>query len=89
MTVIVFLDIVADSNSRKGQGYFQYNVHLREKETAPLALVLTGTCVSIHPRWVELASPIELTTSRTEASQTQRFCVSSLETFTQSFRFRA
>ncbi len=87
MIVIVFLDIMTDSNSQKGQGYFQDNV--REKETAPLVLVLTGTCVSIHPRWVEPASPIELTTSRTEASHTQRSCVSSLETFTQSVRFRA
>ncbi len=51
--------------------------------------LLTTTCVGIHPRRVEPASLVELTTSRTEALQAQRFCASSLETFTQSFLHRA
>ncbi len=37
------------------------------------------------PVWVEPASPIELTTSRTEALQARWLCASPLETFTQSF----
>ncbi len=47
------------------------------------------TCVGTQPGWVEPASPIELTTSGTEAPQAQRSCTSSLETFTQSFPHRA
>ncbi len=36
--------------------------------------VLTYTCVGIHPGRVEPASPIALTTSRTEALQARRSC---------------
>ncbi len=50
-----------------------------------LKYLLTCTCVGIHPGRVELASPIALTTSRTEALQARRSCASSLDTFTQSF----
>ncbi len=50
---------------------------------------LTCTCVGIHPGRVEPASPITLTTSRTEALQAGRSCASSLENFTQSFLHRA
>ncbi len=49
------------------------------------AVLLTCTCVGIHPGWVEPASPIALTTSRTDALQARRSCASSLDTFTQSF----
>ncbi len=51
--------------------------------------VLTCTCVGIHQGRVELASPIALTTSRTEALQAQRSCASLLDTFTQSFLHRS
>ncbi len=47
--------------------------------------LLTCTCVDIHPGRVEPASPIALTTSRTEALQARRSRASSLDTFTQSF----
>ncbi len=47
--------------------------------------LLTCTCVGIHPGRVEPASPIVLTTSRTEVFQARRSCASSLDTFTQSF----
>ncbi len=48
-------------------------------------LVLTCTCVDIHPGRVEPASPIALTMPRTEAFQARRSCASSLDTFIQSF----
>ncbi len=51
--------------------------------------LLTCTCVGIHPGRVELASPIALTTSRTEPLQARQSCASSLDTFTQSFLHRA
>ncbi len=51
--------------------------------------LLTCTCVGIHPGRVEPASPIALTTSRTEAFQARRSCASSQDTFTQSFLHRA
>ncbi len=51
-----------------------------------LSHVLSCTCVGIHPRRVEPASPIALIASRTEA---RRYCASSLDTFTQSFLHRA
>ncbi len=51
--------------------------------------LLTYTCVGIHPGRVEPASPIAMTTSRTEAHQARRSCASSLDTFTQSFFHRA
>ncbi len=54
-----------------------------------MPLILSCTCVGIHPGRVEPASPIELTTSRTEALQARRSCASSPETFTQSFLHRA
>ncbi len=47
--------------------------------------VRSCTCVGIHPRRVEPASPIALTTSRTEALQTRRSLACSLDTFTQPF----
>ncbi len=47
--------------------------------------LLTCTCVGIHPRRVEPASPIALTTSRTEALQARRSCASSVDSFIQSF----
>ncbi len=50
--------------------------------------VLTCTCVGIHKGRVKLASPIESTTSRTEALQARWSCASSLETFTQFFFYR-
>ncbi len=40
-------------------------------------LLLTCTCVGIHPGRVEPASPMALTTSRTEAFQARRSCASS------------
>ncbi len=40
--------------------------------------LLTCTCVGIHPEWVEPVSPIELTTSRTEALQAGRSCARDL-----------
>ncbi len=52
-------------------------------------LVLTCTCIGIHPGRIEPASSIALTTSRTEALQTRRSCASALDTFTQSFLHRA
>ncbi len=51
--------------------------------------LLTCTCVGIHLGRVEPASPIALTTSRTEALQARRSCASSLDTFIQSFLHRA
>ncbi len=54
-----------------------------------LVYLLTCTCVGIHSGRVETASPIALTTSRTEALQTRWSCASSLDTFTQSFLHRA
>ncbi len=45
---------------------------------------LTLTWGGIHLGWVEPASPIQLTTSRTEALQTRRSCASSQEPFAQS-----
>ncbi len=51
--------------------------------------LLTCTCVGNHPGRIEPASPIALTTSRTEALQARRSCASSLDTFTQSFLHRA
>ncbi len=70
---------------------FQYFTTLTENADpllrrwlAPYLLVLT-TCVGIHPGRVEPASPIALTSSRTEAFQARRSCASSLGTFTQSF----
>ncbi len=51
--------------------------------------LLTFTCVGIHSGRVEPASPVELTTSRTEALQARRSCASSLDTFAQSFLHRA
>ncbi len=50
--------------------------------------LLTCTCVGIHSGRVEPASPIELTTSRVEALQARRSCVSSRKIFTQSFLHR-
>ncbi len=56
----------------------------------PLAsYLLTCTCAGIHPGRIEPASPTALTTSRTEALQARRSCASSLDTFTQSFLYRA
>ncbi len=54
-----------------------------------IVLVLTCTCVGIHPGQIEPALPIQLTTSRTEALHARRSYVSSLETLTQSFLHRA
>ncbi len=51
--------------------------------------LLICMCVGIHLGRVEQASPIELTTPRTEALQARWSCASSLETFTQSFLHRA
>ncbi len=51
--------------------------------------LLTCTCVGIHPGRVEPASPVALTTSRTEALQARRSCASSLDIFTQSYLHRA
>ncbi len=51
--------------------------------------LLTCTCVGIHPGRVESASPIALTTSRTEALPARRSCGSSLNTFAQSLLHRA
>ncbi len=47
--------------------------------------LLIRACVGIYPGRVEPASPIALTTSRTEALQARQFCASSLDTFTKSF----
>ncbi len=55
----------------------------------PLTDMFLHTCVGIHPGRVEPASPIALTTSRTEAFHARRSCASSLDTFTQSFLHRA
>ncbi len=60
-----------------------------EQIVRPRVILLTCTCVAIHPERVEPASPIDLTTCRTEALQARRFCASSLDTFTQSFLHRA
>ncbi len=51
--------------------------------------LLTCTCVGIHPRRVEPASPVALTTSRAEALRARRSCASSLDTFIQSLLHRA
>ncbi len=53
------------------------------------SLVPTCTCVGFHPRRVEPAPPIELTTSRKEAPQARRSCASLLDTFTQFCLHRA
>ncbi len=47
--------------------------------------LLTCICVDIHPGRVQPASPIAVTTSRTEALQARRSYASSLDVFTQSF----
>ncbi len=67
------------------------NVNREAWRSPPISnyLLLTCTCVGIHPGRVEPASPIALTTSRTEAFQARRSCSSSLDTFTQSFLHRA
>ncbi len=49
------------------------------------SVLLTCTCVGIHPGRVEPASPTALTTSRTEALQARRSCTSSLAISTLSF----
>ncbi len=64
-------------------------MYLGEKEFKRRFFTCTCTCVGIHPGRVEPASPIALTTSRTEAFQARRSCASSLVTFTQSFLHRA
>ncbi len=51
--------------------------------------LLTCTCVGVYPGRVEPASPIALTTSRTEAFQARRSSASSLGIFNQSFLHRA
>ncbi len=53
-----------------------------------LYIEATCSCVGIHPERVELTSPIELTTSRTEAPQAQRSCASSQEIITQCILLR-
>ncbi len=50
-----------------------------------LTIILTFTCVGIHPGRVEPAPPIALSTSRAEALQARRSCANLLDTFTQSF----
>ncbi len=52
-------------------------------------ILITCTCVGIHPEWVEPASPTALTTPRIDALRARRSCASSLDTFTQSFFHRA
>ncbi len=65
----------------------QWQRTLRKQHLIPY--VLTCTCVGIHPWQIKPTSPIELTTSRTEAPQARRSCASSLDTFIQSFLHRA
>ncbi len=57
--------------------------------TLSISYLLTCACVGIHPGWVQPASPIALTTSRTEALQARRSRASSLDTFPQSCLRRA
>ncbi len=52
-------------------------------------VLLTCTCVGIHPARVEPTSPTALTTSLTEALLARWSCTSSRDTFTKSFLHRA
>ncbi len=53
------------------------------------ACLLTCTLDGVHQGRVELASPIELTTTRIEVPQARRSCSRSLKIFIQSFLHRA
>ncbi len=87
-----FNHFTEEAVTTEAESLFQYFTTVTEKADPLLrrrlgtccTLTCTCTCVSIHPGLVEPASPIALTTSRTEALQARRSCANSLDIFTQS-----
>ncbi len=65
--------------------YLSYREDIMGYSPGKSVLYFTFTCDGIYPRRVELESQAELTTSWIEASPAGWSCVSSRETFTQSF----